>query len=309
MALTLKTRLAAQPKDTDSWILLGRTYAALQNWPDAEDAFAHAMALRPDEPALHAQLGEVLTLKAGGQVGDAAAAQFGQAPDDPRSIYYLALALAQHGETEKAKARLRSLADAAPPDADWRQMVVDSLHSLDGTAHPQSTPQSSAIDAVEDELARLGPPPAAPADDAAPPRDDPPVAALEDRVRREPANAAAWLMLARTYRATGDAPKALDALRRANQSLPANMDLLLAYADALADGITEDKLPPQFIGVMQQINAIDPNQQDALWYLGLAAAQRGDNHRAAALWQRLAGQLPAGSRERKSLQERLDALP
>ena len=40
-----------------------------------------------------------------------------------------------------------------------------------------------------------------------------------------------------------------------------------------------------------------------------AAAQRGDAHRAAKFWRQLVGELPAGSRERKSLQERLDALP
>ena len=103
--------------------------------------------------------------------------------------------------------------------------------------------------------------------------------------------------------------QALDALRRANQAIPANRDLLLAYADALADGIKSDALPDDFVGVMRQVNAIDPDQVDALWYLGLAAAQHGDTHRAVAFWRRLAADLPAGSKDRKTVQERLDALP
>jgi cytochrome c-type biogenesis protein CcmH len=312
MAVALRRQLDARPKELENWVLLGRTSAALQRWPDAEDAFDHAIALRPDEPALHAQLGEVLTLKAGGQVGAGAKAEFQKAADDPRSIFYLAVARAQQGDVEEAKARLRRLADAAPPEADWRQMVLDTLRSLDAGQRGDVAAQSEAIDAVENELARLGPPSEPPSGGIARQaiaQTGLRLGELEDHVRHDPRNVAAWLVLVRAYQAAGDAPNALNALARANRSVPGNVDLLLAYADALADGITAEGLPAPLVGVMRQINAIDPNQPDALWYLGLAAAQRGDSHRARNFWQRLAGQLPAGSGERKSLQERLDALP
>ena len=296
MAAELKGELAGRPNDVDNWTRLGRTSAALHHWQDAKDAFARAIALRPDAPALHAQLGEVLTLEADGTVTPQATAEFGRAPEDPRSIFYLAIATAQQGDTPAAIKRLQALAADAPQGADWRQFVLDELDALGAGASPPSIAGQ-----VAQELARPRPVHGEGAE-------NPSVGALEARVRQGAATPQAWLDLSRAYRAAGDPLHALDALRRANQSIQDNVDLLLAYADALAEGIDGDKLPAPFIGAMQQINAIDPNQPDALWYLGLDAATHGDKYRAARLWQRLEVQLPADSQDRKSLQERLDAL-
>lgn len=328
MATDLKRSLDAKPGDADNWILLGRTLASLDRWNEAKDAFAHAIALRPDDPTLHAQLGEVLTLEAGGTVVPAARAEFGLAPEDPRSRYYLAVALAQSGDTSQAIVKLRSLASDAPPDAPWRQLVVNELQTLHGDGLPDATPEKSLTSQLQDELATLGagapgdagkiapaPPPATPpaAPPAAPTAPQQNLAArlndLETHVRLSPGDEAGWLALGRAYQAEGDEAKATETFRRANQAIPADRNLLMAYADQLADGIKGETLPENFVGVMRQINAIDPDQVDALWYLGLAAAQRGDAHRAAGFWRRLASDLPAGSKDRKTVQERLDALP
>jgi cytochrome c-type biogenesis protein CcmH len=312
MAADLKSQLARQPENVDNWILLGRTSAALQHWPDAKDAFDHAIALRPDARALHAQLGEVLTLAADGSVTPAAGAEFGKAPDDPRSIFYLAVATAQRGDTQEAVRQLRALAAQAPPGADWRQLVLDEVQALEPGAPAEAAMPPAVADEVAAELARLGPAPDArpkhAAQGAPNGADVRSITALEAAVRQTPDAPQAWLGLARAYQAAGDAPHALDALHRANQSIRGNVDLLLAYADALAAGIQGGILPTDFVSIMQQVNAIDPDQRDALWYLGLAAVQRGDKYRAAGLWRRLVEALPAGSRERKTLQERLDAL-
>lgn len=327
MASDLKRSLDAKPQDVDNWILLGRTLASLNRWGEAKDAFNHAIALQPAEPALHAQLGEVLTLEASGSVTAAAREQFSKAPDDPRSRYYLAVGLAQSGDTEKAIRQLRALAAEAPPEAPWRQLVLDELSTLHGDGLPDAAPQQSLTSELQNELAALTTPAApqaspatatppetpapapAPAAAAAAPSLPASTAALEKRVQEQPGEAQGWLALARAYRAAGNEAKARDTLLRANQAVPANRDLLMAYADELADGIKPDSLPDNFIGVMRQINAIDPDQVDALWYLGLAAAQRGDSHRAASYWRRLATDLPVGSKDRKTVQERLDALP
>ena len=312
MAATLKSELQAAPNDVDNWVLLGRTFASLERWPEARDAFSHAIALRPEEPALHAQMGEVLTLEAGGTVTAAAGAEFARAPGDPRARFYQAVALAQAGDTAQAETNLRALADAAPPQAAWRQLVLDELQSL-GAAPPSGTSSPPSItEELQNELARLDAAPSAPAPPAAPGATTapvgPPIGDLEDRVRAQPRDEAAWLALGRAYQAAGNAAQAVAALRRANQTMPADLNLLLAYGDLLADRIRGDVLPDDFVAVMQQINALDANQTDALWYLGLAAAHRGDAHRAAKFWRRLLAELPSGSKERASLQERLDAL-
>ena len=159
---------------------------------------------------------------------------------------------------------------------------------------------------VQDELASLdaAPAPALPAAEPASP-----VTHLKERVATNPHDAEAWLALARGYQASGDRAQALDTLRRANQAVAGNLDLLLAYAELLGDGIKGDQLPEPFVAVMRQVQTIDPDQPDALWYLGLDAAARGDTHRAATYWRRLVSRLPPGSDERASLQQRLKMLP
>jgi cytochrome c-type biogenesis protein CcmH len=277
----LRAKLSTDPRNVDDWVLLGRSLAALARWEEAEQAFARAIALRPAEPVLHVQRGEVLTLAAQGRVTQAAAAEFAHAPDDPRSRYYAALALAQAGDAGEARKRLQALAADAPPDAKWLHMVQDELANLDAAPAP---PRPAAEPAS-------------------------PVAHLKARTAANPHDAEAWLALSRAYQAAGDRAQALDTLRRANQAVAGNLDLLLAYAELLGDGIKGDQLPEAFVAVMRQVQTIDPDQPDALWYLGLDAAARGDSHRAATYWRRLVGRLPPGSDERASVQQRLKMLP
>jgi len=309
MTADLKRSLAAHPDDADRWVLLARSLATLRHWDDALDAFGHAITLRPNVPALQAQLGEVLTLRAGGTVTPDAKAAFDKAQDDPRSRFYLALAVAQDGDPATAIKRLQALRDEAPPEAPWRQLVVDELQALqtDGASAPATAaPRQTARlgDEIRSYLSATRPsaPAAPPADPAGE------ISTLETRLRGSPQDPAGWRELARLYQAAGNAPQAVTALRRANQANPANLDLLLAYADVLADARGDERLADDFVDVMRQVHALDANQPDALWYLGLHAAQHGDTYRARKLWRQLADELPAGGPDRKTVEERLDTL-
>lgn len=385
-ATQLAERLARDPQDANGWVLLGRTYAALDRYGDAADAFAKAIALVPNEPSLHAQRGETLALGAEGMVTEAAAAEFKQAGDDPRARFYLAAQAAQAGRNDEAIDRLKKLLADAPADANWRSMVVDALDELgvrDAGAAPAQTasatvpalpvppptaaaPRGPTADQmaaaaqmapgdretmirgmVAGLAARLeadpsdkagwarlataydvlgekdkaadarahaagsGPVAAAPVAAApAAPAGNPLEAearTLAARLETQPGDVQGWLDLARTYRGLGREPDAMATLKLANRKLPGTEALLVAYSDGLSKAIQNEKLPPEFVEIMTQINAIDADQPDALWYLGLAAEQRGDAHRARTYWTRLADHLPDGD-ERKSIRQRLAKL-
>lgn len=153
MVAALRTTLAATPGDAGNWVLLGRTLGTEQRWAEAQDAFAHALAIRPDDADLHAQMGEVLTLRAHGTVTRQALAEFAHAPDDPRSRFYNALALAQDGHVPQAIDKLHALAADAPQDAEWRQLVLDELQVLGGPQ--QAGPPPALSDQLQDELSTL----------------------------------------------------------------------------------------------------------------------------------------------------------
>jgi cytochrome c-type biogenesis protein CcmH len=132
----IKAHLKAAPDDLKGWTLLGRTLASLGRFPEARDAynhaigFNHAIGLAPNDAALHAEFGEVLVLAAQGKVTPAAEAEFAKAPDDPRSRYYAAEAALQQGDPGVAKQKLQALLASAPADAPWRQTVEDRLAEL-----------------------------------------------------------------------------------------------------------------------------------------------------------------------------------
>jgi cytochrome c-type biogenesis protein CcmH len=126
----LKARLERDGDHPDGWALLGRTLVTLGRFTEAQDAFAHAIALRPDEPQLHAELGETLVLAAQGTITPAAEAEFAKSGDDPRARYYSAEAALQHGDAAAAKSALQALLADAPPEAPWRKVVEARLAEI-----------------------------------------------------------------------------------------------------------------------------------------------------------------------------------
>jgi cytochrome c-type biogenesis protein CcmH len=126
----LKTRLERDGDHPDGWALLGRTLATLGRFTEAQNAFAHAITLRPDEPRLHAELGEILVLAAQGTITPAAEAEFAKSGDDPRARYYRAEAALQRGDVAAAKSALQALLADAPPEAPWRKVVEARLAEI-----------------------------------------------------------------------------------------------------------------------------------------------------------------------------------
>jgi len=203
-AASLTAQLAQQPADADGWVLLARSYARLERYAEAQGAMAKALALRPDDTALHAQLGEILVLGADGVVTAAAEAEFAKAPADPRARYYRGLGLAQKGDAEGARHALQALLDDSAPDAPWRQGVIDALADL-GAPPPTAAPGPSAADVS---AAAVLPP----TDQQAMIRGM--VERLAQRLEEHPDDPEGWDRLAHSYEVLGEPEKAAAARAR-----------------------------------------------------------------------------------------------
>jgi cytochrome c-type biogenesis protein CcmH len=206
----LKARLQQEPGHVEGWVLLARTFASLERYPEARTAYSQAIALAPKEPRLHAELGELLVLAAGGDVTAEAQAEFTKAGDDPRARFYGAEAALQRGDREAAKATLRALLATAPAEAPWRKVVQQRLAEL----APDEQPAAKGSGPTAQDVA---------AAQSMPPEERQAmirsmVDRLAARLEQNPNDKEGWTRLAHAYDVLGESEKAEAARARAAQA-------------------------------------------------------------------------------------------
>lgn len=134
------------------------------------------------------------------------------------------------------------------------------------------------------------------------------VAGLAARLEDAPDDAEGWRMLGRSYGVLGEPEKSAEAYGRAAELLPEDMAAQLDYAAALLEASGDGAPPPEAVTRLERIVAREPENADALYYLGEAANRQGDTDGAALYWQRLLALLPEGSEGHTWLKARLEAL-
>jgi cytochrome c-type biogenesis protein CcmH len=138
MMAKLEQHLRDDPNDLAGWLMLGRSYTALQRLDDAVTAYdrAHRLAGNNAEAALG--LGEALSLRAGGEITPPAAQLFEDAitlePNNPKALLYGGFAAAARGDPALARSRWQALKDLHPP-AQIEQMLDARIAEL-GAAPP-----------------------------------------------------------------------------------------------------------------------------------------------------------------------------
>jgi cytochrome c-type biogenesis protein CcmH len=122
------------------------------------------------------------------------------------------------------------------------------------------------------------------------------VARLEDRLAGQPDDAAGWFRLARAYAVLGRGEAANAAYARAYKLTPDDPQLIAEYAAFLYESDPQNT-GGQVFGLFSRLHQLDPENRDALWFLGFAAYQKGDHKQALGYWDRLLKSLPADSPE------------
>ena len=134
---------------------------------------------------------------------------------------------------------------------------------------------------------------------------------LISRVRANPDDAQAWIYLARIYISAGDADQAAGALGRAvlaarkrGQETP---ELDTAYGELMVRA-AGGQVPDGAIAAFTAALAADPKSAPARYYLGMAAAQKGDRDGAQRYWQSLLDEVPANTPLHSELVDRLASI-
>ena len=128
MVAKLEGHLRDTPDDLKGWLMLGRSYVALNRLDDAVVAYdrAHQLDAKNAEAAMG--LGEAMSLRAGGEITPEASQLFEQAltlaPDNAKALLYGGFAAAARGDSPLARARWQALIDLHPP-----QQIVQMLNA------------------------------------------------------------------------------------------------------------------------------------------------------------------------------------
>jgi cytochrome c-type biogenesis protein CcmH len=307
----LEQELNAHPDDAEKWLLLARSAATLGQWQKRARAPPNELALPQKRPDIASAYGEMLVFAADGIVTpraqEAFTAALARAPKDMAARYYLALAAAQAGNAQAAIDAWQKLAaDIADPELRdrLRARITETADGAGITPPKLAAAATPAGPSAEDE---------ARAAQMTPEQRQQMIRGMVDglaaKLKANPEDLDGWMRLARAYTVLGERGKAADAYEQAARLKPEDMGIPLAEADTLiTDHSPQVPLPERAVALWQRVDAQDPKQPQALWYLGLAAAQQRRLAAASGYWERLLPLLPEGSDQHKMVAAAIAAL-
>jgi len=131
------------------------------------------------------------------------------------------------------------------------------------------------------------------------------VAALAQRLKENPSDAAGWTMLARSYSSMERFGESAGAYAKATELNPKDADLWAeyAFASAMANGRSLEGRPQELI---EQALQVEPENAKALQLAGSAAFQLKDYKKAIGYWERVLKQVPADSEVGGLIRSRID---
>src|ERR1700732_1056778 len=136
MVARLARELERDPQNLDGWLMLGRSYIALQEYPLALRAFERADRLSDGKNA-DALTGEAETLaltdesELNGRAGRLIERALVLAPDSGKALFFGAAVAARRGDLPLARARFVKLLGMDPP-ANVRPLIEQQITAIDG---------------------------------------------------------------------------------------------------------------------------------------------------------------------------------
>ena len=153
MVDNLAQRLKTRPDDAEGWVLLARSYQALERFGDAADAYAHADALIPNNPALLADYADALAMahgrKLAGQPAALAARALALDPNHKKALALAATAALEAHDVDAALAYWRRLLTQFPEGSDDTKQIAAIIAEVESeknglkAAPPSAAPERS----------------------------------------------------------------------------------------------------------------------------------------------------------------------
>lgn len=134
MVLRLAEKMKAKPNDAQGWLILGRSYKALEQYPQAADAFANAYRLLGDQAEVMLLYADALAYvnnrNLAGKPSELVYKALALEPDNLNALWLGGMAKAQEGDAPAAIKLWKKLEATLPPGSDSQQEIKNLLSSL-----------------------------------------------------------------------------------------------------------------------------------------------------------------------------------
>ncbi|MEO1251846.1 MAG: c-type cytochrome biogenesis protein CcmI [Pseudomonadota bacterium] len=136
------------------------------------------------------------------------------------------------------------------------------------------------------------------------------VEGLAARLEAQPDDVEGWLMLGRSYAVLSRGAESLAAFEKAASLAPTDKEVLIAHAQAMLGQLEREgaAIDAPALARLNEIAQLDPQEPFALYFLGVAANQKGETARAAEYWRALLAQLPEGSEDANRMRAMIEGL-
>jgi cytochrome c-type biogenesis protein CcmH len=124
----LEEKLKKSPDDSKGWIMLGRSYAVLERYEEAEQAYLKAVVLtKENDPDIVSDYAEAIALKSDGQIAgkplELIQKNLSKFPDHPKSLWLVGLNAAQQENFKEAVQNWEKVLAQMPPNSEaWKTM-------------------------------------------------------------------------------------------------------------------------------------------------------------------------------------------
>ena len=134
MVLRLAEKMKAKPNDAQGWLILGRSYKALEQYPQAADAFANAYRLLGNQAEVMLLYADALAYvnnrNLAGKPSELVYKALALEPDNLNALWLGGMAKAQEGDVPAALKLWKKLEATLPPGSDSQQEIKNLLSSL-----------------------------------------------------------------------------------------------------------------------------------------------------------------------------------
>ena len=143
----LAEKMKNNPDDAQGWLMLGRSYKVLEQYPKAVDAFANAYRLLGDQAEVMLLYADTIAYandkNLAGKPTELIFKALALEPDNMTALWLGGMAKAQQGDTVTAKKLWKKLDALLPPGSDAQQEIQGLLAKIDSEA-PQAAAQPEA---------------------------------------------------------------------------------------------------------------------------------------------------------------------